>query len=467
VPAKTEVPLEIEIINELTGQPVNSLTRLPDLEITADIDGEVVRFRDDGSGGDKTPGDGRYTGTHTFDEPGEVQIPVRVQTSFYDNTTQLTAEIVEIPWALMPRLPSRTVVGVPLLVEVELQQILPGVPMTDPPTALRGVGPARLDLRDDGTLGDKAAGDGVYSSTWIPGAQGPASFEFSAPTDAGIAHVEASIEVVGELTFGPPKPIVLGTLGSGERAEGQLDLGGTTVRGNVVAEVRSSLDTAGARVEIQLPDGWHSLHESGLAFEMTSSGPWTFPVRAEIGSCPEALSANDGAVVTLSAPGPGGRLEVLEVPIELVVKPDAWLVCFWWIPASIAAAIALAILIYGYIWPFSFGPQLKVWISPEDDMDEGFPHSVRQVPGTRKGFYRHARVYICLDHRLSGKAGGAFVRLEARGRGALIQPWGGQKVYRQNVDGDWDPIPQNESNLYTGTVYRNELATVFFEVRRS
>ncbi|MFH1468439.1 MAG: VWA domain-containing protein [Pseudomonadota bacterium] len=467
VPQKTDVPLEVEIINELTGQPITDLSRLPGLEVTAEHDGHTVVFRDDGVGGDKTRGDGKLTGVVRFDNPGEVKLPVRVRSSFYDHVSQLVAEVVERPWVLDPQLPARAVIGQPLPLKVRLRPGTPGLPKMTPPAAVQVTGATRTELRDDGTNGDTTAGDNVYSGTWTPSAQGPAAFTFGVPADGSIDPAEGSVEIVGELRFGPAKPVELGTLGSGDDATGTLDLTGATVRGTVIVTVETTFNPAGADLQVQLPSGWRSPRREDVELQLGERGPWTFPVRVEVGGCPEELDSGDNPLLVLHATGPDGRPMSLEVPLHVVVLPDPWLVCFWWIPASIAAAIVLALLIYGYIWPYAFNRQLRIWISAEEDMGEGFPHAVRQVSGTGKGFYRHARVFVCDSHRLSGRPRGAFARIEARPRGAVIQPWGGQHLYRQNADGGWDALPDHESNVYVGTVYRNELATVFFEVRRS
>jgi hypothetical protein len=108
---------------------------------------------------------------------------------------------------------------------------------------------------------------------------------------------------------------------------------------------------------------------------------------------------------------------------------------------------------------------LGVVLSPEEDMNEGFFYPIKAERGTGSRFYKDARAYICQDFRLSGKAKGALVRLRASGKRVYLSPAHGMAVYRQNLEGEWDELPTEETLMHFGVSYKNALGTLFFELR--
>jgi hypothetical protein len=108
-----------------------------------------------------------------------------------------------------------------------------------------------------------------------------------------------------------------------------------------------------------------------------------------------------------------------------------------------------------------------VYLSPEEDMAEGYPHSVRRTRGGGSGFYRHATVYVCEDYRLAGRADGALACLRADGRRVRIRPVNGSAVWRRAVDGEWERLSSDESSARFGTLYRNDAGNLFFELRNT
>ena len=98
-------------------------------------------------------------------------------------------------------------------------------------------------------------------------------------------------------------------------------------------------------------------------------------------------------------------------------------------------------------------------------MNEGFFHPIKAQRGTGSGFYRDARVYIRQDFRLSGSAKGELARLRASGSRVCIRPAPGTLVYRQNLDGEWEELPPEETSAHFGVVYKDSMGRVYFELR--
>ena len=65
------------------GEPVTMTATLGDQKIT---------LRDDGAGGDETAGDGRYSGTATWQQQGAIAVELRAENSFLNRTTDVTLQ---------------------------------------------------------------------------------------------------------------------------------------------------------------------------------------------------------------------------------------------------------------------------------------------------------------------------------------------------------------------------------------
>jgi hypothetical protein len=191
-----------------------------------------------------------------------------------------------------------------------------------------------------------------------------------------------------------------------------------------------------------------------------------------IGSCPEGsrrrrFKIRLAGTGTTLAPGPGGRLPDSAVPLALEVVPEPWLRCWWPVVALGLGAAALGVLAYGVWSPSRFSGQLGVVLSPEADMTEGFLHPIRGQRGSRSGLFRDARIYVCHDYRLSGRSRHALARLRADAAQVRIRALPGEAVWRQSADGGWEALPPGESPARYGTVYRNDLGSLYFELRNA
>jgi hypothetical protein len=251
---------------------------------------------------------------------------------------------------------------------------------------------------------------------------------------------------------------------SGGQAEAALDLSSATVIGEVKAELSTDLKRRRATLEIETPEGWRDL--GGAPVPLTiGSGQRKWRLRLRASACPGASAPADPHSLTLRIPNAEGGQDVFTVPLSAEIVPDPFLVCWWRELVAGLAMLVLATVVYGYIYPFRFQPRTGLQISPEQDLSEGFFYGLKAMRAARIGFYRHARVFVTDDYRIAGKAGGAFVRLRADRSGMKVRPENGRPVYRLRIDGEWESVPPEETPVRTGTLYRNEEATVFFDVR--
>ncbi len=467
MPRGIATPMEVEVFDQKTGKRITDLSQLPGLSVTLDVDGKKVTFQDGGQDGDRVPGDGILTAMTTLDQAGARKLPVRLESDLLDRTVEVETRVLDAAWSLAVKTPPKATVDHPVLLEVELKPF--GDPSRlKPPEridALTG-GPA-VGLRDDGSEGDRTAGDRIYSRRWIPAEVGSFKVEYAPIGGSTSLRGAAPIEVLGRLDFGPLRPIRLGQACSGAEVGDRLELGAATVRGGFDATVSSSFELDRTALEIDLGDGWVLLGSKPLPLRLTESGPRAWPVRLRVGSCPEGNPKGRRFDIVLEAAGPDGKPLKANVPLEVVVIEDPWLRCWWPVLAAGAGIVLAGVLVHGFWSPSRFSPRLGVTLSPEEDLTEGFFHPIRAQRGTGSGFYRDARVFIRQDFRLSGNAREALARLRADHKLVRIQPVHGTALWRQNAEGAWEQVPPAETTARFGDLYRNDTGTLFFEIRNA
>ncbi len=94
------VPVEVEIYDQKTGKRLTDPSLLPGLQVTMDVEGQPVTFRDDGTNGDRQAGDGIFTATPTFHQVGPQQLPVHLESDVLDRTVTIDTRVIEAAWAL-------------------------------------------------------------------------------------------------------------------------------------------------------------------------------------------------------------------------------------------------------------------------------------------------------------------------------------------------------------------------------
>lgn len=459
--------LTAELYDRRTGERITDPQLIPGLAVSVEVDGRTVTLTDDGKGGDEQAGDGILSARVTFDGPGRRSLPVRLESDLLERTVTAETEVVEATWQLEVTTPAETQVDSPLELSARL------VPLGDPArlTAPERIdvltgGPEAVALRDDGQGADRQAGDRVYAGTWTPDMLGELGLDYVPVGGDGLTpRASKPLEVLGRLELGTPPPLDFGRLGSGEEAPARLDLGGARVRGHFEVQARADFDARRAVLEIDPGSGWVPLGEEPLTLELAEGGPRAWPLRLRVGSCPRRHAGSEPATLHLEATGAGGEAITAALPLVVTIVEDPWLVCWWPLLAALAGAVTAAVLVHGFVSPSRFPPRLGVVLSPEEDMSEGFFHPIRAVRGSGSGFYRDARVYVRPDCRLSARATGALACLRAAGGRVRIEPVGGAGLWRLNADDTAERLPPGESPARFGVVYRDELGTVYFEIR--
>ena len=244
-----------------------------------------------------------------------------------------------------------------------------------------------------------------------------------------------------------------------------LNLTTTEVKGSFELTVTSNFNSPGAVLEINEGQGWQPLSETPVTVKIDQNHSKTWPLRLRVGKCPEGNPPDKSFTITVESINAEGQTISTTIPVKVVIQKDPWIVCWWPVIATVAGILATLFVVYGFISPSRFPPRLGVVLSPEEEMSEGFFHPIRAERGTGIGFYRNARVHICHDFRLSPNSSNALATLKAHGKQTLIQPASGNTLWRQNAEGEWEKLPQEESPARIGTVYKNDLGTMFFEIR--
>ncbi|MEO1084617.1 MAG: hypothetical protein AAFY88_10265, partial [Acidobacteriota bacterium] len=270
----------------------------------------------------------------------------------------------------------------------------------------------------------------------------------------------------GVLDLGAAPTVAFGPLARDSGAETLLALDGLRHRGGGQVLVSTDLDLKRVSLEVRLGGEWRTLTAEATAVDLAPGERPAWPLRLRTGECPEGASASAGYSLKVEADGADGRRLSLSVPLGVEVVADPWLRCWWPILALACGALLIGIGVHGYASPSRFAPRANLVLSPEEDMAEGFPHPLRGQRGSRSGFYRDARLFLREDLRLDRRSGGAWVRLRADGRRLRLKAIGGA-VYRQTVDGEWEPLGDGESTVRPGSIYRNEIASIYFEYRQS
>lgn len=459
VPRGLEAPIEVELFDQRTGRRIADTSKLPGLQVDAEVDGRKLTFHDDGKGGDRAANDGILTATTTFDKAGDSAIGIHLQSEFLDRRAQSVVKVIDASWRLEVRTPKRAEVDRPLDLAVALQPI-------GSPAALRA--PERVDASAGGAVvALRGDGNGVFTGRWTPSRMGTLDLQYAAVGGSPAAGVRAPLEVFGRLRFGPSIPVRFGRLTSKSERQGQLDLTTADVRGAFNIQVSTTFKHDRSALEIDLGNGWVALNEKEQTLHLADGSRRTWPLRLRVGECPQGNPAGRSFDLVLAGTGVDGHPVRATVPVSAEIVADTMLRCWWPAIALGLGLVASGIVIHGFWFPSRFAPRLGVVLSPEEDVNEGFFHPIRAQRGSGSGFYRDARVYICQDFRVAGRPHNAVARLRADRKLVRIEPASGAAVWRRNSDGVWEQIPPAESTARFGDLYRNDSGSIFFELRNA
>lgn len=131
--------------------------------------------------------------------------------------------------------------------------------------------------------------------------------------------------------------------------------------------------------------------------------------------CCEAAPA--GATLTLRGADPHYHPGAVTVPLAYRVEPTPFLTCWWPYLAAAAGAIALTIIVVGFVRPRDFDKEEVLRLAKaEPALARASGRRLRDLPGGKRGFYRDAR--IALDgagNAVRATAGAALILRAAKG----------------------------------------------------
>jgi hypothetical protein len=325
-------------------------------------------------------------------------------------------------------------------------------------------------FRDDGQGGDATANDGLMTARVRFNRLGPATFPVRlASRDIQLEQqqrTEVGPVVEHSLAFGTPGVLDLGRLASGSERETRLDLGFVAAKGRFDLRLKSGFSPARSVLEIDLGQGFETLPASGLDLSVQDSSNRLYPIRLRIGQCPEGVLPDQAGGLVLEATDQLGQRLRAAIPIRVEIVADPWLHCWWPVIAAILLAVLTVFVLYGILSPARFPRNLSVVLSPEADMDEGYPFNIRSQRGARSGFYRDARMHIAADFQLRRSASGALARLRADRLGVFILALPGNTVMQLDEDNKWEPLGTGrETRVRFSTPYKNAAGSLYFEFR--
>ena len=470
VPTGTNSTVQLEVVDERNGQRVTDAPTLNNLHIDGRIESNIVTLNNSGGG--------LFTIDHKFGDPGDATIQLRMRGDAIDRTYNFTAHVAKIAGKLESQTPDQARVGSPSPLRVKLTGVTP------PPHASAVIDGRRIELSQE------HPGDGVYSGTWTPDSPGRKKIRFEADSSANAPPVEIDVEVTapaatpaptptptpppppptlanpGDLDFGRATSVPLGRLVAGGTAQSEVRLINGRVARDLDIEISTDFDKKHVKLEIQTPSGWQTLSPAPMRAHLVGNDPLDWPLRVTAADCPEGCKASEPHMVSFRAHRTDGGEEKIDVPIQIEIIPDPWYICWRREIFAALAILAGAIIAHGFLSPYRFASRAGVQISPAEDMAEGFFYPLRAARGSGSGFYRDARLFLTDDFRVTSTRRGGLARLTAFKNGVRLKPENGRAILKQQADGTWEPISQNQETFARpGIVYRNEQRSIYFEIR--
>jgi len=455
----------MEVFDERTGKVVVDPKVLSRLSVTGQVQGVKVDFFDKGLNGDSRADDGVFTGLVQVQQAGNMELFVDLQNGVLTRNHRFSIQVIDANWILHPDVPSIALVGEKVVLKVHAQ----GSGRNDLLVAMDSI-EASVDgqthvLMDDGSGVDAISGDGLYTSEWRMGMIGEFDITFNAIGGSFALPVKHGLEVVGELKFGTPISIDFGKLAPSNIVVGTLDLSGAKVKGKYYLKVFGDIDPDGGVAEIQIGEEWFYLNSGNTEIVLSGDGVRKWNVRVRAGWCLPEQQFREALKLQLKGLGPYGEPVSTAVPVKLIVQPSTWWECWWFVVVLVAGLLLLLFIIYGFIWPKRFPRAAEIWMSDEEDINEGFAHPIHSIKGSGVGFYRHASLYIHPDFRLSREKAGAMVRMRAaHAQRIMIEPID-NVILRQSTDGEWLELDARELLFSRGVIYTNGNRELFFELR--
>lgn len=321
----------------------------------------------------------------------------------------------------------------------------------------------KVGLVDDGTNGDAVAHDGHYSGMVTFGEIGQIPITIRAKSSLLDRAIRGEVTVTGMFRVAPGASL-------------EIDLGGFKAPGETCRDFRINAEQRGI-----------------LPFELIGDREMPKGHRFEIRQARGIFRVGDKKmlvgegddlrlclVTTAAAPSTTGEGErwldlrlsgssadntLLPIHVRWSLQGLTWWQRWRWLVLSLLVLIVFLIWVYGYIHPKRFMRGLAVTLVPErSEVDDQTPQPVAQWSGTGIGWYRDARACLHSNFRLNGDPSGAMAVLIAIPGGTQVKPSNGNSLYRETIEGNWEPIPSEGRRTGGGEVYRVGDAGPFFRL---
>jgi hypothetical protein len=319
----------------------------------------------------------------------------------------------------------------------------------------------RIRLNDGGTNGDASAHDGRYSSLVTFQSIGKVPVVVRLKSELLDRTVRGEVDVTGMFrAAGPPVEIDLGSFNAPGESCREFRLYGEH-RGVLPFEIVSARSLPGShRFEVRQSRG---VFTTGKKMPLgPDEGLQLCLVTSSRAPTSQATGEHwlDLRVANSSAPD-----AIVPINVRWSLTGLTWWQRWRWLIITILVVILLIIWIYGYIKPVRFSKNLAVTFVPERiEVDEQTAQPVAQWSGVGIGWYRNARACLHPSFRLNGDPDGAVAVLTAIPGGMQVLPGSGGTLYRETLEGAWEPIPADGRRVSSGEVYRVGETGPFFRV---
>ena len=253
-----------------------------------------------------------------------------------------------------------------------------------------------------------------------------------------------------------PEVLDFGTVTAGTRTEEHcvtLDLtGSTSLRGQSLALSLEGLGECEARPQLVVgldaagtPDRFRSMEPEALIPEMVYDG---MQLCLSVPFC-SGETAPPEAVLRLV---PGGHTDrAVAVPVRWEVEGRSWLACnsVWLLP--LLGGLGVLWVVAGFVRPHRFPGASTITVAADPkSLRRASPIRLREVRGSRSGFYRDARLGVHFDGSVNARVRGAAAVLRATKAGVAILPRAAIEVYDRRKR-QWRP-PQTDEESGGGMI---------------
>lgn len=371
----------------------------------------------------------------------------------------ITVKVEKGAWLIRPNIPTLVTIGKIVNLNIDLGSNGNSNILRKPTSFV-----VKLSTGEQLTL--KSTGKLKYSVAWKPRKIGKVTMVFSASGGNKTIGANAEVKVIGDANFGKPILIDFGKLHSNMMVNKVLDLSNTKVFGTLPIKIKASYNKKNSVFEIKQNGKWLPINNQGeLILQEKRQNKWS--VRLVVKSCPEGVLSSEKFEVKAWFNKLDGTTVETIIPVKIEIEKDPWLVCWWKYILAAIITMLLIWIIYCIRSPARFPSSFELLLAPESDLrEEGIIYKILNYKGTKSRFCGDARIFMHLDIRFTKSPKGAFVQFQARNDGVYIIALGNGSLWAQKYGLDWEEVPVKEEILLSsGTIYRNDSESLYFQAR--